>query len=572
MEGAITRRQIAVALAALAAGVAVVVAVVGEGRESAFEAALGVGIGWSFVASGIVAWARRPEISIGRVMVLGGFLRVGAEFCAGSADPVLYPVGHLFHLGFFVAVGYVVLAFPSGRLNSTLSRWIMAGASLFLPLWAGWVLLGGEGHSEILTLTEDPDGASVFARAEMWLGVVLGAMIIVALVRRWRNASARVRFATAPVLWVGAAGFVVLLLRIVDSESGQRLGAVPDALFDVVIAGVAVGFLVGLLRARLARSAVAELVVELGDTTAPGDLRDALARALRDPSLALAYWLPDDGRYVDVDGRPLELPGEGEPRAVSMAERDGRRVAALVHDPALGEEPELVQSVCAAAALALENERLQAELKAHLEELRASRARIVEAADEERRRIERNLHDGTQQRLVSISMALGLAEAKARSDPAAVGDVVSEARAGVSAALAELRELSHGIHPAVLTERGLAAALEELAVRATLPVELSVDGRDGLSEPVEAAAYYVVSETLANVAKHAHATRTRVAFRHENGKVVLEVADDGIGGADVGRGSGLRGLTDRVEALGGGLWLSSPTGEGTIVRAEIPCA
>jgi signal transduction histidine kinase len=568
----VTRRQLAVALAALTAGVAVVLVVLGEGKESALEAVLGVGIGWSFVASGIVAWARRPETSIGRVMVLGGFVRLGAEFCAGSDDPILYPIGHILHIGFFVAVAYVLLAFPSGRLDSTLSRWVIAGAALYLPLWAGWVLLGGEGRSSVLTVMEDPAGSHRLARAEMWLGLVLGPMIIVALVRRWRHASPRVRFAIAPVLWVGAAGFVVLLLRIADSESGQQLGTVPDALFDLVLAGVAVGFLVGLLRSRLARSAVAELVVELGDTTAPGDLRDALARALRDPTLALAYWLPDGDRYVDVDGRPFELPRGVESRAVSVAERDGRRIAALVHDPALGDEPELVQSVCAAAALALENERLQAELKAHLGELRASRARIVEAADEERRRIERNLHDGTQQRLVSISMALGLAEAKARSDPAAVGDVVSEARAGLSAALAELRELSHGIHPAVLTERGLAAALEELAARATTPVDLSVDGRDGLPEQVEAAAYYVVSETLANIAKHAHATRARVAVREDNANVVLEVADDGIGGADAGRGSGLRGLTDRVEALGGRLRLSSPPGQGTIVRAEIPCA
>jgi signal transduction histidine kinase len=256
---------------------------------------------------------------------------------------------------------------------------------------------------------------------------------------------------------------------------------------------------------------------------------------------------------------------------VSVAERDGRKIAALVHDPALGEEPQLVQSVCAAAALALENERLQAELRAQLEELRASRARIVEAADQARRRIERNLHDGAQQRLVSISMALGLAQAKLQSDPAAAGAVFGEARQGLSTALEELRELSHGIHPAILTERGLMAALDELTLRAAVPVELAVADTDRLPERVEAAAYYVVSEALANVAKHAHATIARVRVQPAGGKVVIEVADDGIGGADAGRGSGLRGLTDRVEALGGRLWLSTPPGQGTIVSAEIPC-
>jgi signal transduction histidine kinase len=327
------------------------------------------------------------------------------------------------------------------------------------------------------------------------------------------------------------------------------------------------------LRARLARSAVAELVVELGRATAPGDLRDALARALRDHSLTLAYWLPDEARYVDVEGRPFAVPSESEARDVSVVEREGRLIAALVHDPALSEEPELVDSVCAAAALALENERLQAELRARLEELRASRARIVEAADDERRRIERNLHDGTQQRLVSISMALGLAQAKLAKDPGAASAVFGEARQGLSAALEELRELSHGIHPAVLTDRGLVAALDELSLHAAVPIELDVADIERLPEQVEAAAYYVVSEALANVAKYAHATSAKVRLQPIDGKVVLEVADDGIGGADASRGSGLRGLTDRVEALGGRLWLSSPPGQGTIVRAEIeiPC-
>ncbi|MGZ4415485.1 MAG: sensor histidine kinase, partial [Gaiellaceae bacterium] len=183
----------------------------------------------------------------------------------------------------------------------------------------------------------------------------------------------------------------------------------------------------------------------------------------------------------------------------------------------------------------------------------------------------RNLHDGTQQRLVSISMALGLAQAKLAKDPAAAGAVFGKARQGLSAALEELRELSHGIHPAVLTDRGLVAALHELTLHAAVPVELALDGTERLPEQVEAAAYYVVSEALANIAKYAHATSAQVRLQPLDGKVVLEVADDGIGGADAGRGSGLRGLTDRVEALGGRLWFSSPPGQGTIVRAEIPC-
>ena len=567
-----TRVRTALALVALATGIAVALVVAREHAESLLDGVLGVAIGWSFVASGLIAWARRPESPIGRVMVLGGLLRLGAEFCTGSNQAALFPVGHLLHPAFWIAVAYVLLAFPSGRLDSPVSRWILVGAALLVPLRLAWLLLGGdEGTGDVLALTHDPSGAHALERAEAALQFVLVSAVIAVLARRWLRASPRLRVALAPVLWAGAAGFGVLLLSLADDNLGDPLGDVPMVLMDLALAGVAVGFLVGLLRARLARSAVADLVVELGDPAAPGDLRNALARALRDPSLAVAYWLPDSGRYVDADGRPVELPHESEASAVSLVEHDGRRVAALVHDPALGEEPELVRSVCAAAALALENERLQAELRARLEELRASRARIVDAADQERRRIERNLHDGTQQRLVSISMALGLAQAKLESDPAAAGAVFGEARQGLSAALEELRELSHGIHPGILTERGLAAALDELALRSAVPVELAVARLDRLPERIEAAAYYVVSEALANVAKHAHASRARGRVAIADGKLLLEVADDGIGGADADRGSGLRGLMDRVEALGGGLRLSSPPGQGTIVRAEIPC-
>jgi signal transduction histidine kinase len=577
-----TRARTALALAALAAGIAVALVVAHKGSANVLDAALGVAVGWSFVASGLVAWAHRPENPIGRVMVLAGFLRLAAEICARSGQQGLGPVGHLLHDGFWIAVVYLLLVFPSGRLQRGFSRWLLAGAVLMLPLDLAWFLLGGArvpndftrqwgDPSGGLAVWHAPGAAHALQRVETGLVFFLMPLVIVAVGRSWRGATPRLRVAIAPVLWSGAAAFAFMLLALAEDNVGDPLGDIPDLLLDLTIAGVAVGFLVGVLRARLARSAVAELVVELGRATDPGDLRAALARALRDPSLELAYWLPDGGRYVDVAGRPFELPAESESRAVSVVEREGRTIAALVHDPALGEEPQLVESVCAAAALALENERLQAELRARLEELRASRVRIVEAGDEERRRIERNLHDGTQQRLVSISMALGLAQAKLEKDPSAASAVFGEARQGLSAALEELRELGHGIHPAVLTDRGLVAALDDLTLHAGVPIQLDVGDTKRLPEQVEAAAYYVISEALANVAKYAHATGAQVRVKPVDGKVVLEVADDGVGGADASRGSGLRGLSDRVEALGGRLWFSSPAGQGTIVRAEIPC-
>jgi signal transduction histidine kinase len=331
-------------------------------------------------------------------------------------------------------------------------------------------------------------------------------------------------------------------------------------------------FELGLVRSRLARGAVADLVVELEQARGPGKLREALARALHDPSLSLAYWLPEQGRYVDLEGRRVELPGDGFPEmAATIVERDGRRVAALVHDVSLRDDPELVHAVGAAAGLALENERLQAELRANLDELRASRARIVEAADAERRRLERDLHDGTQQRLVSVSMALGLAESKLASDPEGARRILDETRTKLGTALQELRELSQGIHPGILTERGLGPALQELAYTSPVPVELSIPLEGRLPQAVEAAAYYVVAEALTNVAKYASASAVSVAVYGRSGRALVEVRDDGVGGADPARGSGLRGLADRVEALGGRLAVESPAGEGTRLQAEIPC-
>jgi signal transduction histidine kinase len=242
-----------------------------------------------------------------------------------------------------------------------------------------------------------------------------------------------------------------------------------------------------------------------------------------------------------------------------------------VHDATLRDEPDLVQAVGAAAGLALENERLQADLRARLAELRASRARMVEATDAERRRLERNLHDGTQQRLVSISIALSLAEARLTTDTNAARGILEEARASLATALQELRELSQGIHPTVLTERGLEPALQELVYLAPVPIELDVVCDERLPAPVEAAAYYVVAEALANVAKYASAHAVSVTVQRRNGVALVEVADDGLGGADPAGGSGLRGLSDRVEALGGTLVLDSPPGVGTRLRAEIPC-
>jgi signal transduction histidine kinase len=241
-----------------------------------------------------------------------------------------------------------------------------------------------------------------------------------------------------------------------------------------------------------------------------------------------------------------------------------------VHDPALLEQQALLRSAGAAARLALENERLQAELRAQLAEVRASRARIVHAGDDERRRVERDLHDGAQQRLLGIRLALQLARGRLADGGATVDELLAEADAEVVGALEELRALARGIHPAILTEEGLAPALAALARRAPVPVEVTVR-RERLPAPIESTAYFVAAEGLANVAKHAHASRASIEVTSANGRIAVEVADDGVGGADAA-GAGLRGLRDRVEALDGRLEVESPAGGGTRISAAIPCA
>ncbi|HZO07839.1 MAG TPA: sensor histidine kinase, partial [Myxococcota bacterium] len=310
----------------------------------------------------------------------------------------------------------------------------------------------------------------------------------------------------------------------------------------------------------------------LSDASRVGGLRDALSDALDDPSLELVYWLPEGQRYVDFRGRPYELPEDDPSRAIHAVARDGQCVAAIIYDATLIEADAHVRAVGAAASLALQNERLEAELRAKVDELRRSRERMLKIGLEERRRLERDLHDGAQQRLVAMALNIRLARAKLNEDPVAADRLLAGAGEELDSALEELRELARGIHPAVLSDRGLATALETLANRAPVPVELAELPNGRLPEAVELAAYFVVAEALTNVAKYANATHAKVEVARENGRLVVEVEDDGIGGANPENGTGLRGLADRIAVLEGRLEIDSERGAGTTVRAQIPCA
>jgi signal transduction histidine kinase len=345
----------------------------------------------------------------------------------------------------------------------------------------------------------------------------------------------------------------------------QHWNTLESYVLNVGLIAFELSAVLGFLATRRARGVVGDLVVELGKGGA-ASVRDALSRAVGDPTLELLLWLPDRQAWVTESGVETRLPDDGD-RAVTLV---GEQLAAIVHDPVFLDQPALIEAAGSAARFALENERLHVQLRAQLAELRDSRARVVRSADEERRRLERDLHDGAQQRLLGLGMALQLLRVRVEGDTGSEA-LLSETETELRHALSELRELARGIHPAVLTDRGLCAAVRTLADRAPLPVEI-LDSADVMPPHIETAAYFVVAEALANVAKYAHATRAWVTLSHlSDGQLLVVVRDNGVGGADPAGGSGLRGLADRVGALDGRLALDSPLGGGTRISAEIPC-
>jgi signal transduction histidine kinase len=522
----------------------------------------------SYVLCGLLAWARRPDSRFGPLMVAAGFANFISTL-SWTTNDLTFTLGQSLDLLPPVLLMHVFLAFPTGHLRGPLERALVIGAyvaAVLLQLVR--MAFGGFGPHNLLEVLAHEDAALISLRvALLTVSAFCLAGVAVLLLRRRRSDGLR----RTNVLMVDAfaLGLVMIaFLFISASFDGPAVQEIRWATFATL--GLApVVFLAALLNARLARAAVGDLLVELPAEPAPPDLREALARALGDPSLELVYWLPDYGVYADLDGRQVELP-DLEGRATTLIDRHSVHIAALIHDPALLDEPELLDGVQAAAGIAIENARLHAELRARLEELRGSRARIVEAAQSERRLLERNLHDGAQQRLIALSLDLSLLKGRLDGQSEAKAEI-DQARGQIAASLRELREIARGIHPAVVSGHGLAVALEQLAARAPVPVKLRVEIEGRVPETLEVAAYYVVSESLVNIAKHAQAKTASVEVVKELDELVLEVVDDGVGGADSERGSGLRGIADRVEALDGRLRVWTPRGGGTRVRAEIPC-
>jgi PAS domain S-box-containing protein len=590
---------------------------------------------------------------------------------------------------FIVVFVHLLLAYPSGELLSRHAKWLVGAgyttallAPLFDSMFPEEKTCKPHACPENLLLISRDHAANV-AQTAVWTAIV--AVLFIAatalLVGRWKRATPALRRILRPVYLAGGLSFLLLIVGNIATPLSDQVETVVTVGVIVTFTAVPFMFLAGLLGTTIARGAgIGAIFTAIPERASPGQVQEGLRSALRDETAEVAYWYEEGGHYVDIDGNPFDLPENTRRRVVTKLEYADEPVAAIVHDAALLQEPELLEAITGAARVALERDKLLVEVRARAEryrallqalpdlmfrisrkgrylsysapsdrdllvrdvvgltlrdrlpddladrvlqagceaietnetvvieyaldfdgetrhyesrmaasgadeflmivreiterkrqqeELEASRLRIVAAGDEARRKLERNLHDGAQQRLVSLSLSLRLVQGQLEKNPEAALNQLERSREELAAALEELRELARGIHPAILTDRGLEAALEALAARSPLPVE--IEGPEvELPANVEAAAYYVVSEALANVTKYAQASLVKVSVEQENGYALVEVVDDGVGGADPLRGSGLSGLSDRLASLSGKLSVVSPPGAGTRVRAEIP--
>jgi signal transduction histidine kinase len=534
--------------------------------------------GLVLLAAGLLALVEPRTRRLGVLALLAGIVWFGPDWEGWDGGPAFVRSLGAAMTPFFLAfLFHLVLALPLGRLRSWRTRGLVVaayGAAAFVSFgralfrdpfldpycWRNCLYNSFLVHA-------DPGVAR--ALDDVWVRSTLAIGLLLVLIGAWRllTASGPARRMLSPTLVPGvlagadASAYAVELMRtpLEDPRSGW-FSSIFLAL-SLSVAALALGLAGGALATRRTRAAVSRLASELGEAPPPGTLRDALAVVMGDPALEVAYWLPDAQRFVDGRGHRTETPVPGQGRTATPIVRDGRPVALVVHDAALLEGPALEREIGSAARLAVENERLQAEVLAQLEGLRASRARIVETGDAERRRLERDLHDGAQQRLLALSYDLRLARAAAEADgDRELATLLVSAGDEAQAALGELRELAHGIYPEILAEAGLAPALATLADEAPLPVELGEVPPERYSTPVETVAYLTVSETIGDAAGR-NATFVHVNVAREDEQLVVQIRDDGVP-----RTSTLLPIADRVGALGGSLDVGPHS-----LRAEIPC-
>jgi signal transduction histidine kinase len=519
-----------------------------------------------YLATGIFAWARRPANALGAIIVAGAFGWLAAGL-ANVPSEALIAVGLVFSTVPLAIVVHLLHAFPSGRLRGRDSKVTVAVGYFVVSVLQMPVYLFGQGEAGPTTVLEISDNHTV-THIGQYFQAAVGAAVMVAtaaiLTRRLREAEPSRRRVLAPLMIYGS-----LAVLFVPISSFIRETWFPQLVIEVavaqltVMAGVPVAFVAVVMSGGFAATGeVRELGAVLDAEKGRPALRAALREALGDPTLELLFRVDDPPRYVDRDGTAVEPPARASDRELVEVRLGERLVGAIVYDATLIADRALVADAAQVTALAIDNERLTAELLASSEGLRISRARLIEATDAERRRIARDLHDGLQVRLVLLAMMA--------DQPGAGPETLAELNAGLQDAINELRELVQGVVPAALTERGLYAAAVELTDRMPIPVALDFEPLPAeLPIGVETAGYFVVSEALTNAVKHSRARELRLSIRRPAGTLRIEVVDDGVGGAHPG--GGLRGLADRVDALGGLMTLESPPGEGTRVLVEVPC-
>jgi signal transduction histidine kinase len=576
------------ATGALLAGVAAAVALLGDMPHDVSLAERQAVTVATPIAVGLYAWSDGTHARFGRLLVLAG----GAWFLAAlssSSNEILYSIGRV--SGWTVEVGliYLILAFPSGRLTTRLDRRLFAAAlavvaTLFVP--TAFMTDAYPAPSQFATCVSDcPENAFMLLSSEpAWvdglivpLRELLASLVLLAVVVRLadriRGATRLMRRTLAPVLLFA----ILRTLSVAVSLGLRRAGAddsvlaVSTAVTELCLPAMCIGFLVGLLRWRIyTADCLVALAHGLRRRSGPGERRDLIAATLTDPTVELASWRPEGG-WVDAEAKPMSLPTASAERLATVIFDDDEPVAAVVHDAALSEQRSFVEAVGAYAFVWDDNRRLAARVESSLTELRESRARILAAADEERRRIERDLHDGGQQRLVALRIRLELAEEMMSQDPGRAGSMLHRLGDDVDAALDELRSLAAGVYPSLLAARGLPDAIRTAAIQSPLPTTVEVDGADRYPSEIETAAYFCCVEALQNVAKHAPEANTVVIALSRNGDLRFEVRDDGPGfSVDEAAGAGLVNMRDRIAAVGGELEIRSSPGAGTAVVGTIP--
>ncbi|WP_448810761.1 sensor histidine kinase [Agromyces bauzanensis] len=526
-----------------------------------------------YVAAGLLAWYRRPSNRMGALIALAG-LGVYLAGLGNTEDPVLVALGTVTATLVLASTVHLLHAFPSGRLRGRASIVTVAVAyATSIVLEAPSYLFDPANGIPELVITDRPDLAAAGNLVQTVMGAAVMAATAVLLLRRLGDADPAHRGALLRLYGYGA--FAVLALTLLPSVIGPALGlpgTVRGGLQLAVIAGIPIAFALAVLRGGFAKTGeLEELGSWLGATDgAKPTLATALANALGDPTLRLSFWVPMREAFVDEDGVPVPTTEPVRGRGTVEIRLDGRLVGAITYNSDLIGDADVVRTAGRVVAIAVDRERLTAELRASRIALQRSRERLVDAADLERRRIAQDLHDGLQVQLVLLGIeAQQLANAP--ETPDAIGERATRLRVGIDTAAADLRRLVHEVMPAALIEQGLAAAVEDLVDRMPIPTALELRNEESCPRVVERTAYFVVAEALANTVKHANAESASVRLRKSDGILRVELRDDGIGGASISGGSGLRGLVERVDVLGGTINIASKPGQGTNITVELPC-